>query len=82
MAEKSSGIERLVEVLSQPLSRKSFAVDPHGTLERAEIRPSEIPQPLLDALVDLSYEELQVIVRSRARLEQAGASVDILGMVH
>jgi hypothetical protein len=49
------------EVLARPTMRRSFATDPLGTLERARIDATAIPQGVLDTLADMSYEELAIV---------------------
>ena len=49
------------EVLARPTTRRSFATDPLGTLERAGIAADEIPPQVLDTLSDMSYEELGIV---------------------
>jgi hypothetical protein len=75
-------IAKLGDVISNPELRKSFANDPHGTLQNAGIDKDQIPSEVMDTLSGLTPDELAVLDRVRTSLHSAGASPhDALGMV-
>lgn len=53
----------MVTRLQSPLFRKSFATNPLFALERAGIKVTDMPSPVLDYLADLSLAELDVLGR-------------------
>jgi hypothetical protein len=68
----SGPFEKLGEVLRDPKQRKAFWLDPEGTLAKIGVDPDEIPERVRDTLHDLSYEELRVLARVNASLDEAG----------
>lgn len=73
MPTDPKAIRGLVDRLNSPLFRKSFSNNPLSALERAGIKTAGIPVPVLEALADLSLEELSLLVRVSDRVKEAGA---------
>ena len=71
MAEQGDDFEKLGDVLTDPSLRKEFWMDPDGTLERQGVNKDVIPPQVLDALRDLSYEELRFLGRFREHFLRA-----------
>jgi hypothetical protein len=67
----TSGLEQLATKLQDPLFRKAFAADPARALEGAEISSESIPDDVLEALVELSAQELSALARVRKALVSA-----------
>ena len=63
--EQGGDLEKLGDVLADPSLRKEFWMDPDGTLERQGVNKAAIPPDVLDALRDLSPEELRFLGRFR-----------------
>jgi hypothetical protein len=72
--ERSSEIQKLAEVISDPGRRKAFAHDPEKTLTDAGIDVGRLPDGVRSTLFDLSHEELRVLSRVKESLRQAGVS--------
>jgi hypothetical protein len=70
----SGSFAKLAELLRDPKQRKAFWIDPEGALEKAGVKPGDVPESVLEILRDLSYEELRVLARVNARLDEAGVS--------
>ena len=72
-ASSSSGaFAKLGEILGDPKQRKSFWLDPEKELARVGLDPNDIPAGVRETLHDLSYEELRVLARVNASLDEAG----------
>jgi hypothetical protein len=69
------------EVLVRPTMRRSFATDPLGTLERAGIEATAIPQGVLDTLADMSYEELGIVGSVAQSLVDSGIARGRRGII-
>jgi hypothetical protein len=69
------------EVLARPTTRRSFATDPLGTLERAGIDAHEIPEGVLDTLSDMSYEELGIVGSVTQSLIDSGITLGRRGLI-
>jgi hypothetical protein len=54
-------VNLIAEQLTSSAFRKSFSVDPIGTLSRAGIDVSKVPREQLDILADLSPTELTIL---------------------
>lgn len=61
-------IVSLQRVLERPATRKSFGVDPLGTLERAGIAVKDLPSEYVNVLAELSPDELDVLGRISSRI--------------
>jgi hypothetical protein len=59
-------------VLADPQTRRAFADDPTGTLQRAGIDPEAVPGRLLETLTSLSFDELGVVARMNESLVDVG----------
>jgi hypothetical protein len=69
------------EVLARPSTRRSFATDPLGTLERAGIDAQAIPERVPDTLADMSYEELGIVGSVAQSLKDSGISPGRSGLI-
>ena len=72
--QESAGKGRLSglgEALSSSAFRKSFFADPHGALSRTGLKAEDLPEEVLDALSDLTPEELRALARVRDAVHQA-----------
>lgn len=67
-----SELEKLVKVISDPATRRSFAKDAEGTLERAGVRAGALPKGLIDSLAELAPAELRLVSHLNATLLEAG----------
>jgi hypothetical protein len=74
----SSELQKLATSLQDPFFRKAFAADPIGALAQEEIRQEMIPQDVLEALVELSPQELAALARVRKVLEAAHVPKDVI----
>lgn len=61
-------MQRLSGAIRSVSIRKAFAVDPLAALQRAGVDTTKIPLEAIDALAELTPEELDVIARVDARL--------------
>jgi hypothetical protein len=68
---EGEALAKLGQLLRDPKGRKSFWLNPDETLEKAGISPDDIPAGVRDTLNDLSYEELRVLARVNASLDEA-----------
>ncbi len=75
----SRAFAELGEVLRDPKQRKSFWLDPEKALGEVGIDPNDIPAAVRETLQDLSYEELRVLARVNASLDEAGVSPEDQG---
>lgn len=68
--EETAALREISARLDSPAFRRSFSSDPYRALERAGIDPTHVPGNILDALSDLSPEELGAIQRVNGRLSE------------
>jgi hypothetical protein len=59
--KKNDSLNSFTQKLQSAAFRRSFASNPHGALTAVGIDASKIPAPMLDALSELSYEELSTL---------------------
>jgi hypothetical protein len=74
-------LEKLVQVISRPQTRRSFLKDPEGALKQAG---ADIPDGLRDALAELSPAELRLVSHLNTTLLAAGLRApdsDTVGIV-
>lgn len=71
----------LQKVLERPATRKSFGIDPLGTLERAGVTIEDLPPEYVNVLAELSPEELDILGRVSSRVPPEIAEADTNGYV-
>jgi hypothetical protein len=77
----ATGIEALRQLahsLKDPFFRKAFATDPQDAMSQVGIAPEAIPLDIMEALVELSPNELGALARVRKALEAVGVPDDIV----
>jgi hypothetical protein len=74
----SSELQQLAISLQDPFFRKAFVADPLHALAQEEIRQEGIPEDVLEALVELSPQELAALARIRKALEAAHVPKDVI----
>lgn len=67
-SEMSAELQKLSELLADAEKRKSFYLDPDGTMVKQGVDASRIPPALLDTLRGLSHLELGVVARFNTTL--------------
>jgi len=70
----SEAFAKLGQILGDPKQRKSFWLDPEKALDTVGLDANDIPAAVRETLLDLSYEELRVLARVNASLNEAGVS--------
>lgn len=78
-SSSSGTFAKLGEVLRDPKQRKAFWLDPEKALGNVGLDPNDIPAAVRETLHDLSYEELRVLARVNASLDDAGVSPEDKG---
>jgi hypothetical protein len=63
----------LVRSLNRPSFRKSFVIDPLGTVGRAGLNVEHLPSAQLDILAGLSAQEVEMFAAVAARLREANS---------
>ena len=74
-------LEKLVQVISDPTSRRSFVKDAEGTLQKAGVKSDALPKTLVDALAELSPAELRLVSHLNSTLVDAGYKAPDSGTV-
>ena len=72
---KGAGIkelEKLVQVISDPGTRRSFIDDAEGTLKKAGVKADALPKDVVDALAELTPAELRLVSHLNSTLFDAG----------
>ena len=77
----SNEIKSLAKSMNSVAFRKSFATNPMWALEHAGIKIDNLPPKVVDALADLSPEEMQVIGRLQDKVGGDLAADDTNGYV-
>jgi hypothetical protein len=77
----SEHMQKLGDVISDPKLRKSFFIDPSGTLRDAGVDVDEIPHAVRETLFDLSHEELRSLARVKGSLRGARMSQADIGEI-
>jgi hypothetical protein len=72
MAVDPEEFKKFSAALRSSTIRKSFAVDPLNALEKAGVDISKIPIEAVDAIADLSPNELATLANLDAKLKLAG----------
>lgn len=72
-AEMQRGMNRLAEVLRDPQDRKRLKDDPRGFLARNDIQA--VPDAALDALADLSPQELELFAQVHSKLARVSDEI-------
>ena len=73
--ELAAEFAKVARVVRRPALRKSFIVDPVGTLEREGVNLRVIPEHVVDTLAELSYDELGLVSRFNDTLVRSGLAV-------
>jgi hypothetical protein len=74
-------LEKLVQVISDPTSRRSFVKDAEGTLQKAGVKSDALPKTLVDALAELTPAELRLVSHLNSTLVDAGYKAPDSGTV-
>ncbi len=74
-------LEKLVEVISDPGTRRSFLEDAEGTLKKAGVKADALPKSLVDALAELTPAELRLVSHLNTTLVEAGYKAPDSGSV-
>ena len=67
-----SELEKLVQVISDHATRRSFVEDSEGTLQKAGVDAGALPKSVVDSLAELSPAELRLVSHLNATLVEAG----------
>lgn len=59
--QKNESLNAFTQRLQSTVFRRSFASNPLGALSASGIDAAKIPAPMLDALSELSYDELTTL---------------------
>jgi hypothetical protein len=70
-------LRQLAHSLKDPFFRKAFATDPQAAMSEVGIAPQAIPLDIMEALIELSPNELGALARVRKALETVGIPDDI-----
>lgn len=70
-----TALRALAVRLSQPTFRKAFDRDPVSALERVGVDPKSIPHDQLEALAELSADELRVVANLHEKLNRDVAAL-------
>jgi hypothetical protein len=65
-------LEKLVQVISDPSTRRSFIKDAEGTLQKAGVKADALPKNVVDALAELTPAELRLVSHLNSTLFDAG----------
>jgi hypothetical protein len=79
--EGTQELEKLVQVISDPTSRRSFVKDAEGTLQKAGVKADALPKTLVDALAELTPAELRLVSHLNSTLVAAGYKAPDSGTV-
>jgi hypothetical protein len=83
-AEGIKELEKLVQVISSPRTRRRFLEDVEGTLQKEGVKVDALPRSLVDSLAELSPAELRLVSHLNSSLVEAGFKApnsDTVGIV-